>query len=98
VELTFDPHELRLEHENNNWIGQLDLITYVSQAKKNHIHHDQIKITLTEARLREVLTAGRYTIRRPVEIVPNKPVDVRVALEDRVTAATGSVQLHLDPK
>jgi VWFA-related protein len=96
IEVTFDPHEVHLARENNNWVGLLQLIVYAPRAKKPNAHQDAIKLTLTEFRLREVLTQGRYTIRQPLPFPGNQAQEFRIALADRVTGATGSVQLHLN--
>ena len=96
IELTLDPHELHLERENNHWIALLELVAFVPQAHKPNAHQDAIKMTLTDARLREVLMAGRYTLHRSVQFDVKKAADLRVALEDRVTGATGSVLLHVN--
>jgi VWFA-related protein len=97
VDVTFDPHELHLERANNTWVALLALTEYMPGAQKPNGHQDAIKVTLTDARLREVLMAGRYTIRRPVHFSFKKPGDLRIALEDRVTGVTGSVQLRVTP-
>jgi VWFA-related protein len=97
LEITVDPQELHLEREKNAWVALLDLVAFVPQAPKPNAHQDAIKMTLTDLRLREVLTAGRYTLRRSLQFDLKKPAEMRVAVQDRVTGAAGSVLLHLGP-
>ncbi len=95
LEITFDPRELHLERQNNDWVALLDLVSFAPRAEKPNAYEEPLKLTLTDARLREVLTAGRYTLRRSVHLNAPPPADLRVVLADRVTGAAGSVTLHV---
>jgi len=95
LDITFDPHELHLEREHNTWVALLDLVAFAPRAKKPNAHEDPIKLTLTDARLREVLTAGHYTLHRSVQLNAPSPADLRVVLADRVTGVAGSVMLRV---
>ena len=91
--LTFNLQELHLEKENNNWVALIRLATYFPSAAKPNGTEESIKITLTEQRLKESLTNG-YTIQRLV-FPGNRKGDLRLAVQDRVTGAAGSVKLRL---
>ena len=91
--LTFNLQELHLEKEKNNWVGLIHLATYFPSAAKPNGSEESIKLTLTEQRLKESLANG-YTMQRLV-IVGNRKGDLRLAVQDRVTGAAGSVKLAL---
>jgi VWFA-related protein len=91
--LTFNLQELHLEREKNNWVALIRMATYFPAAAKPNGTEESIKITLTEQRLRETLANG-YTLQR-LMIVGNRKGDMRVAIQDRVTGAAGSVKLQL---
>lgn len=91
--MTFNLQELHLEKEKNNWVALIHLATYFPSAQKPNGTEESIKITLTEQRLKESLANG-YTIQRLV-IVGNRKGDLRLAVQDRVTGAAGSVKLAL---
>jgi len=91
--MTFNLQELHLEREKNNWVALIKFATYFPAAKKPNGSDESIKITLTEPRLRESLANG-YTMQR-LMIVGNRKGDMRLAIQDRVTGATGSVRLQL---
>ena len=84
---------MHLEKEQNNWVALIRLATYFPSAQKPNGTEESIKITLTEQRLKESLASG-YTIQRLV-IVGNRKGDLRLAVQDRVTGAAGSVKLAL---
>ena len=91
--LTFNLQELHLEREKNNWVALIKLATYFPASAKPNGTEEAIKLTLTEKRLRETLVNG-YTLRRPM-IVGDRKGDMRVAIQDQVTGAAGSVKLPL---
>ncbi|MBZ5633393.1 MAG: VWA domain-containing protein [Acidobacteriia bacterium] len=91
--MTFNLQELHLEREKNNWVALIRLATYFPSAAKPNGTEESIKITLTEQRLRETLANG-YSMERLV-IAGTRTGDLRVAIQDRVTGAAGSVKLPL---
>ncbi len=91
--MTFNVQELHLEREKNNWVALIRFATYSPAAAKPNGTEESMKITLTEKRLRETLANG-YTLQRPI-VVGNPKGDLRVAIQDRVTGAAGSVKLPL---
>jgi VWFA-related protein len=91
--LTFNLQELHLEKEKNNWVALIRLATYFPSAAKPNGTEESIKITLTEQRLKESLANG-YTIQRLV-FAGNRKGNLRLAVQDRVTGAAGSVKLAL---
>lgn len=95
LDITFDPHELHLERENNTWVALLELVAFAPRGMKPNAHEDPIKLSLTDARLREILAEGRYTLHGKVQLNAPTPADLRIVLQDRVTGAAGSVMLHV---
>jgi VWFA-related protein len=91
--MSFNLQELHLEREKNNWVALIHLATYFPAAAKPNGTEESIKITLTAQRLREALANG-YTLQR-VMIVGDRKGDMRVAIQDQVTGAAGSVKLQL---
>jgi VWFA-related protein len=91
--MTFNLQELHLDREKNNWVALIRFATYYPAAQKPNGSEESIKITLTEQRLRESLANG-YTMQRLV-FAGNRTGDLRLAIQDRVTGASGSVKLSL---
>jgi hypothetical protein len=91
--MTFNLQELHLEREKNNWVALIRFATYFPAVPKPNGSEESIKITLTEQRLRESLANG-YTMQRLV-FAGNRTGDLRLAIQDRVTGAAGSVKLSL---
>jgi len=91
--LSLNVQELHLEMEKNNWVAQILLATYFPAAAKPNGTEESIKLTLTEPRLREALAYG-YTLQR-LMVVGNRKGDMRLAIQDQVTGAAGSVKLQL---
>ena len=91
--MTCSIQELHLEREKNNWVALIRLATYFPSATKPNGTEENIKITLTEPRLREALAHG-YTMQRLV-LVGDRKGDMRLAIQDRVTGSAGSVKLQL---
>lgn len=95
IDVTVDPHELHLERVNDTWVAQLELIVFAPRGQMPNAREDPIKLTLTDTRLHEVLTEGRFTLHGTVHLNAPPPADLRVALQDRVTGLAGSVTLHV---
>jgi hypothetical protein len=91
--MTFNLQELHLEREKNNWIALITLASYFPKVPKPNGTEESIKITLTEARLRETLANG-YTLKRFM-ILGNRKGEMRLAIQDQVTGASGSVKLQV---
>jgi VWFA-related protein len=91
--LTFNLQELHLEREKTSWVALIKLATYFPAVAKPNGTEESIKITLSEQRLREALANG-YTMQQLV-FAGNRTGDLRVAMQDRVTGAAGSVKLSL---
>jgi len=91
--LSLNVQELHLEREKNNWVAQILLATYFPAAAKPNGTEESIKLTLTEPRLREALAYG-YTLQR-LMVVGDRKGDMRLAIQDQVTGAAGSVKLQL---
>ena len=69
------------------------MATYFPAAPKPNGTEESIKLTLSERRLREVLANG-YTLQRMI-VVGNRKGDMRLAIQDQVSGAAGSVKLQL---
>ena len=93
LSISFNVQELHLEREKNNWVAQIQFATYFPAAAKPNGTEESIKLTLTEQRLREALANG-YTLQRMI-VVGNRKGDMRLAIQDKVTGAAGSVKLQL---
>ena len=93
VTMNFNLQELHLERERNNWVALIQLATYFPAAAKPNGTEESIKLTLTERRLREALANG-YTLQRMM-IVGDRKGAMRLAIQDQVTGAAGSVKLQL---
>lgn len=91
--MTFNLQELHLEREKDNWVALIRFATYFPAAAKPNGTEETMKITLTQKRLRETLANG-YTLQRLI-VEGNSKGYVRVAIQDRVTGAAGSVRLPL---
>jgi len=89
--MTFNLQELHLEREKDNWVALIKVASYFPAGPKPNGTEESIKITLTEARLRETLANG-YTISHMM-VLGNRKGEMRVAIQDRVTGAAGSVKL-----
>ena len=91
--MSFNLQELHLEREKNNWVAQIQFATYFPSAAKPNGTEESIKLTLTEQRLREALANG-YTLQRMI-VVGDRKGDMRLAIQDQVTGAAGSVKLQM---
>jgi VWFA-related protein len=91
VKLNFS--ELHVEKEKDQYVALINLATELPAKRPPNGTLESIKITLTEARLRDVLTNG-FILRRPVP-VGDETGDLRVVVQDRATGAAGSVKLHV---
>jgi hypothetical protein len=90
VKLNFS--ELHIERERDRWIALIHLATQLSDGNSPHRSVEALKISLTEARLREVLRDG-FVLRRPVA---EGTGELRVVVQDRTTGAAGEVRVILN--
>lgn len=67
VDLTVNVADLHCERENDRWVALINLATHFPAKEPPNGTLEEIKITLTEARLKKVLSTG-FTFRRPVPI------------------------------
>lgn len=86
--------ELHLEREKDRWVALISIATQFSAKKKPNGTREDIKISLTEDRLRQVLSEGGYFIRRPFAAGDLKG-ELRVVVQDRVSGEAGSVRLPI---
>jgi hypothetical protein len=97
LDLGLNLNELHLEHEGEGdrerWVAQLSIATEFSAKKNPNGTLEDIKLTLTGARMREALQNG-YVLRRPFAAGPLTG-ELRVVVQDRTTGDTGSVRLAL---
>jgi hypothetical protein len=82
-----EPSTSRVERGKNYRVALIRYATYFPAAAKPNGTEESIKLTLTEWRLREALATG-YTMQQVV-IAGNRKGDLRVAIQDRNTAAAG---------
>ena len=93
LDLSLNVSELHLERENGRWVGLLAIATEFPPKKHPNGTLENIKLTLTEDRLREVLRTG-YPIRRPFA-AGDLAGELRVVVQDRVTGEEGSLRLRI---
>ncbi len=94
LEVKLNFQELHVEREQDRWVALINLATQLPAKNPPNGTLEGIKITLTEARLREVLRDG-FILRRPVP-VGDQTGDLRVVVQDRSTGAAGAVKLRLN--
>jgi VWFA-related protein len=94
LEVKLNFRELHVEREQDRWVALINLATQLPAKQPPNGTIESIKITLTEARLREVLRDG-FILRRPVP-VGDQTGDLRVVVQDRSTGAAGAVKLRLN--
>ncbi len=92
--LTFDLSGIHMEREGNRWVASMDLVTYFPAAKRPNGDQQELKISLSEQRLRESLAKG-YTLHRAWNAPAVPKGELRLAVQDRATGAAGSVRLHV---
>jgi len=93
LDLRLSVNELHLEHEKSRWVALISIATEFSARKKPNGTLEEIKISLTEERLKEVLGTG-YVLRRPFP-AGGLTGELRVVVQDRVTGDAGSVRLPI---
>lgn len=93
LEVKLNFRELHVEREQDRWVALINLATQLPAKTPPNGTLEGIKITLTEARLREVLRDG-FILRRPVP-VGDQAGELRVVVQDRATGAAGAVKLRL---
>jgi VWFA-related protein len=91
--LRFNLHEFHLERENNRWVALLAIATQFPPKKRPNGTVENIKLTLTEERLKEALRDG-YVLRRPYA-AGDLMGDLRVVVQDRTTGLEGSVRVPI---
>jgi VWFA-related protein len=96
VDLNLNLSELHLERENGRWVALLAIATEFSAKHRPNGTLENIKLTLTEDRLREVLRTG-YPLRRPFT-AGELTGELRVVVQDRITGDAGSLSLHIGPQ
>jgi VWFA-related protein len=93
LSLLLNLSEMHLEHENGRWVALLSIATEFDAKKRPNGTLENIKLTLREDRLREVLRTG-YPIQRPFTAGELKG-ELRVVVQDRVTGDAGSLHLQI---
>jgi VWFA-related protein len=97
LDLNLDLHEFHLDHvgegDKERWVALLAIATEFSAKKKPNGSLEEIKLTLTSARLRDALRTG-YLIRRPYA-AGELTGELRVVVQDRATGDVGSVRLPI---
>jgi hypothetical protein len=93
LELTLAVNELHLDHQKDRWIGSIDFGTHFSTSPTLRGTLETIRISLTEARLREALQNG-FTLRREVDS-GGEIGELRIVVQDRSTGSIGSVRVPI---
>jgi VWFA-related protein len=96
LDLRLNLNELHLERQNNRWVALLAIATQFPPKKRPNGTLENIKVSLTEERLKKALRDG-YVIRRPYA-AGDLIGDLRVVLQDRVTGLAGSVRVPIGKK
>jgi hypothetical protein len=81
------------EGDKERWVALLAIATEFSAKKKPNGTLEEIKLTLTNARLTEALRTG-YRIRRPYA-AGELNGDLRLVVQDRASGDVGSVTLPI---
>jgi VWFA-related protein len=93
LELLLNLNELHLEPEKGRWVALIAIATQFPVKKPPNGTLEEIKITLTEERLKEALRDG-YSMKREFSaggLVGN----LRIVLQDRITGQAGSVTVAI---
>jgi VWFA-related protein len=93
LELTLAVNELHLDHQKDRWIGAIDFGTHFSTSPTLRGTLETIRISLTEARLRETLKNG-FVLRREVDS-GGETGELRIVVQDRSTGSIGSVRVPI---
>ena len=91
--VTLNVNELRLEHQKDRWIGNIDFGTHFSLALDFKGTYETIRLSLTEERLRETLKDG-FVMRREIDS-DGQSGELRVVVQDRATGSIGSVRVPI---
>jgi VWFA-related protein len=91
--VTLNVNELHLEHQKDRWIGNIDFGTHFSLALDFRGTYETIRLSFTEARLREALKDG-FVMRRDINSFGQSGV-LRVVVQDRGTGSIGSVRVPI---
>jgi VWFA-related protein len=89
LEVALDLEGVHLERQKDRWVGTIAYGTLVSPAASTKGTLETIRVSLTEKRLAAALKDG-YVLRRKV-VAGDRPVNLRVVIEDTSTGAVGSV-------
>jgi VWFA-related protein len=91
VQISVDLHDIQLQNEGGKWIGSLQLAFHVEGAKAAQITSRSIEIPKDQ--LASALNRG-LMITHLIEWA-GKPSDLRVAIEDKISGAAGSLRIPL---
>ena len=93
ISLNLNLSEMHLEQEHGRWIALLTVATEFLPKKRPNGTLQNIKITLTEERLKEVLRTG-YPLQLPFT-AGTLTGGLRVVVQDRATGDAGSLSLNI---
>jgi VWFA-related protein len=93
INLNVNLSELHLERENGRWVALLEVATEFSAKKHQNGTVHNVKLTLTEDRLKQVLRTG-YPLQLPFT-AGDLTGGLRVVVQDRVTGEIGSLSLNI---
>ena len=93
ISLNLNLSELHLERENGRWVALLTIATEFAPKKHPNGTLQNIKLTLTEERLKQVLRTG-YPLQLPFT-AGTLTGGLRVVVQDRVTGDAGSLSLNI---
>ncbi len=93
ISLNLNLSELHLERENGRWVALLAIATEFAPKKRPNGTLQNIKLTLTEERLKQVLRTG-YLLQLPFT-AGTLTGGLRVVVQDRVTGDAGSLSLNI---
>jgi VWFA-related protein len=96
LDLRVNLNEVHLEREQNRWVALLAVATQFPAKKRPNGTLENIKLSLTEDRLKSALREG-YVIRRPYPAGDLRG-DLRVVVQDRMTGLAGSVRVPIGVK
>jgi VWFA-related protein len=91
--VTLSVNELHLEHQKDRWVGTIDFGTHYSLALDFKGTYETIRISLTEARLRETLRDG-FVLEREIDS-SGSAGELRIVVQDRSTGSIGSVRVPI---
>ena len=94
VEMIIDAHDLQFQPKGDRWVANIAYATYFSKTPKLVGSVETLAVSLTEERLRDVLTTG-LSMSRGI-FVGNEEGRIRIVIEDRSTGKVGSVWIPLE--